>query len=288
MDTKDFHSFMECYETRSINKAAKSLYITPQGLGKILDRIEHELQIKLFERTKQGLIPTEAGTFFYEKSQEIIARTHELEAGLEAIKNKQKIFKVGYSCGLIRMLPLVKVEEFQRKLPNIELVLEEGSNQDIKNALVAGKLDVALVIGRTAAVDFVEHQLASKTMCAVVPKNHPLYSKASLKINDLKDEQLICLNEKYQSYRNLVNSCEREGFYPNIRIKTMEASMIYEFVNEGLGIGIDVDIHSKKAISSEVNLIPIEDAIPWSVYLVYNNNKLDDIHMKLFLEMLGS
>ena len=64
--------------------------------------------------------------------------------------------------------------------------------------------------------------------------------------------------------------------------------MIYEFVNEGLGIGIDVDIHSKKAISSEVNLIPIEDAIPWSVYVVYNNNKLDDIHMKSFLEMIGS
>ena len=76
---------MECYETRSINKAAKSLFISPQGLGKLLDRLEQELRIQLFERTKQGLIPTEAGVFFYEKSQKLIEDTQELEQGLEKV-----------------------------------------------------------------------------------------------------------------------------------------------------------------------------------------------------------
>ena len=286
MDIKDFHAIIECYETRSINKAAKTLYITPQGLGKLLDRVEHELQVKLFERTKQGLIPTESGTFFYEKSLGIISKAHELEAGLEVIKNKSKVFKVGYSCGLIRMLPLVKVEQFQEKLSNTKLVLEEGPNDEIKNALIMGKLDIALVIGRIAGSDFIEEELASKTMCAVVPKNHPLYSRSSIKIADLKAEQLICLNEKYQSYRNLASSCEREGFYPNIRIKTMEASMIYEFVAEGLGLGIDVDIHNKKSISDDIKLIPIEDAINWNVYVAYEKTKAGDKHVKAFLDMI--
>ena len=286
MDIKDFHAIIECYETRSINKAAKTLYITPQGLGKLLDRVEHELQVKLFERTKQGLMPTESGTFFYEKSLGIISKAHELEAGLEVIKNKSKVFKVGYSCGLIRMLPLVKVEQFQEKLSNTKLVLEEGPNDEIKNALIMGKLDIALVIGRIAGSDFIEEELASKTMCAIVPKNHPLYSRSSIKIADLKDEQLICLNEKYQSYRNLASSCEREGFYPNIRIKTMEASMIYEFVAEGLGLGIDVDIHNKKSISDDIKLIPIEDAINWNVYVAYEKTKAGDKHVKAFLDMI--
>ena len=48
MDIKDIRSFMECYETRSINKAAKSLFISPQGLGKILDRLESELHVQFF------------------------------------------------------------------------------------------------------------------------------------------------------------------------------------------------------------------------------------------------
>lgn len=267
MDIKDISAFMECYEARSINKAAKSLYITPQGLGKILDRLEHEAKTQLFERTKQGLVPTEAGVFFYEKSQSILECSRELEQGLESLRNSRDSFHLGYSCGLIRMLPIDEIEKFQEKMGNIKILMEEASNQDVKNRLLKKEFDAALVIGRVAAADIVEIEIASKSMCAVVPKGHRLYERDSIKISDLKDEQIISLNEKYQSYVNLIGSCEREGFYPNIRVKTMEASMIYEFVDQGLGIGIDVDIHNR--ISTDVKLIPIEDGTPWTVYFVY-------------------
>ena len=286
MDIKDIRSFMECYETRSINKAAKSLFISPQGLGKILDRLEHELQICLFERTKQGLVPTEAGIFFYEKSIKLLVDTQELEQGLEKIRRKNDVFNVGYSCGLIRLLSMKKLEELRDSFNNTQLILEEGSNPDIKNKIINGQLDIALVIGRVAANGFVEKELASKTMCAVVPRGHRLFDREIIKLTELKDEQLITLNEKYQSFYNLVNSCEREGFYPNIRVKTMEAAMIYEFVVEGLGIGIDVDIHSKNSISDNVKLIPIENGVPWIVYMVYKEDKATSPYIKQFLDTI--
>ncbi|MDC7280725.1 LysR family transcriptional regulator [Butyrivibrio fibrisolvens] len=283
MDVKDIRAFMECYETRSINKAAKSLFISPQGLGKLLDRLEQEFRIQLFERTKQGLIPTEAGVFFYEKSQKLIEDTQELEQGLELIRNKKRAFHVGYSCGLIRMLPMKKMDQFQDAAKGTDIVWEEASNQDVKNKLIKGQLDVALVIGRVAAVGFIEEEVSSKIMCAVVPKGHKLYSRKTIKIKDLKDEQLISLNEKYQSYTNLINSCEHEGFFPTIRAKTMEAAMIYEFVEEGLGIGIDVDIHSKNSLSKNVKLIPITDSIPWAVYVAYSKENQQSSMVRKFL-----
>ena len=283
MDIKDIHAFIECYETRSINKAAKSLYISPQGLGKLLDRLEHELRVQLFDRTKQGLIPTESGVFLYDKSQKLLSVTQEIEHGLDLIRNKKKAFHVGYSCGLIRLLPVKKMEQFQELSPGFDIIWEESSNQDVKDKLVKGQLDIALVIGRVAAADFVEYEVSSKTMCAVVPKGHRLYDKDSIIIKELKDEQLISLNEKYQSYTNLVNTCEREGFYPNIRAKTMEAAMIYEFVEEGAGIGIDVDIHGKSILSQNVKLIPIIDGIPWAVYLVYNEKVKNSELIKSFI-----
>lgn len=284
MDVKDVHSFMECYEARSINKAAKSLYISPQGLGKLLDRIEHELRVQLFDRTKQGLIPTEAGVFLYDKSQKLLADMQEIEQGLELIRNKKNVFHVGYSCGLIRMLPMEKMDAFQEAFSENDIIWDEGSNQDVKDKLVRGQFDIALVIGRVAASDYIEREVSSKQMCAIVPSKHPLYSKSSIQMIDLKDEQLITLNEKYQSYTNIINTCEREGFYPNIRAKTMEAAMIYEFVKEGLGIGIDVDIHSKDSLSDSFKLIPITDGIPWSVYVAYSKEKQDNPLIKYFLD----
>ena len=52
--------------------------------------------------------------------------------------------------------------------------------------------------------------------------------------------------------------------------------MIYEFVREGIGIGIDVYIHNREGLFENVKLIPIKDAIPWSVYLVYKVEKRKD------------
>ncbi len=286
MDIKDIRSFMECYETRSINKAARSLYITPQGLGKILDRLEHELQIQLFDRTKQGLVPTEAGVFFYKKSQSILDSATEIEQGIDALRRKETVFNIGYSCGLIRLLSMDKIDRLQEKLGNIQLVLEEASNQDVKTKLIKEQVDVALVIGRVAAAGFEEVEISSKKMCAVVPKGHSLFEKESISLRELEHEQLISLNEKYQSYNNLINSCEREGFFPDIRIKTMEAFMIYAFVRQGLGLGIDVDIHEKELLGDDLKLIPIEDAIPWSVYVAFTKEKTKDKRVQLFLETI--
>ncbi|WP_170830859.1 LysR substrate-binding domain-containing protein [Pseudobutyrivibrio sp. ACV-2] len=86
----------------------------------------------------------------------------------------------------------------------------------------------------------------------------------------------------------MLNSCEREGFYPDVRIKTMEAAMIYEFVREGLGIGIDVDIHNKEVFSKDIKLIPIEDGISWNVYVAYEKSKEDDKKLQQFATILTS
>ena len=50
-DTKDLRYFRQVYEDKSINQAAKQLFITPQGLSRVITKLEGELQTKLFERT---------------------------------------------------------------------------------------------------------------------------------------------------------------------------------------------------------------------------------------------
>ncbi len=132
MDVKDIRAFMGCYETRSINKAAKSLYISPQGLGKILDRVEQELEVSLFERTKQGLVPTEAGVFFYEKSMKLIEDTQELEQGLEKIRRKNDVFNVGYSCGAIHVVSMKRLENLRKSLGSTHMIYAGSPGVSLK------------------------------------------------------------------------------------------------------------------------------------------------------------
>lgn len=284
MDIKDIRSFLECYETRSINKAARSLYITPQGLGKILDRLEQELKMPLFERTAKGLEPTEAGVFFYEKGHKLVDDMNEIELGIDAIRRKNHQLRVGYSCGLLRIRNTKAVEKFEKENPELSISWEEDSNSSIKEKLIARQLDVAFVIGRMPAKDMVEKELFSKNVCAVVYRGHRLFERESIAVSDIKDEQLITLNEKYQIYFNLLASCENEGFLPNIRVKTMDSTMIYELVGDKLGIGIDLDFHSREIRNENIRLIPIEGFVPWKGYVAYSKEKQLDSAVLKFLE----
>ena len=284
MDTKDIRSFIECYETRSINMAAKSLFITPQGLGKILDRLEHEIKLPLFDRTAKGLVPTDAGVLFYEKSLKLLEYMNEIEAGINSLRRTNKQLRIGYSCGLLRIRRTKAIKDFERNHPELEISWEEGINSNIKEKLMNKQLDIGFVIGRMPTKDMVEREIFSKKVCAIVNKDNPLYKKDAILVKDLKGEQLITLNENYQLYSNLLASCEREGFYPNVRIKTMESSMIYQLASDRLGLGIDADIHGKEFVKEGLRLIPIEDFIPWTGYLVYGREKEKDEVLQQFLK----
>lgn len=275
MDTKDFKFFMECFETRSINKAAKSLYITPQGLGKILDRLEREARVLLFNRTSKGLEPTDAGNFFYEKTGKIIKDMNELEAGMERFRNSNRL-RIGFSCGFLRIISNAEIEKFASKHPALDVIYEEGINSVIKDKLVNNQLDIAFIIGRMAGNDMIEKEIFSRQVCAVVHKTHPLFKQDTIKVAQLKGEQLITLNENFQLYTNLFMSCEKEHFFPNISIKTMEASRIYELVENNLGVGIDADIHEINKNLKNIRVIPVVDFIPWKGYMIYNKDKRND------------
>lgn len=63
MDTRDLRCFRLVYEEGSINKAANQLFITPQGLSRIIRKLEDEFQTSLFKRTTSGTIPTKSGDY---------------------------------------------------------------------------------------------------------------------------------------------------------------------------------------------------------------------------------
>ena len=81
MDIKDLQYFHVVYEERSINRAAGKLFISSQGLSKIILKLEEELKTTLFERSKKGVRPTESAVFLYEKAEEIIRQYEEIRHG---------------------------------------------------------------------------------------------------------------------------------------------------------------------------------------------------------------
>jgi DNA-binding transcriptional LysR family regulator len=107
MNIKDLKCFEIVFKEKSINTAAKKLFISPQGLGKIIQKMEEECNTSFFTRTKNGLIPTESGRLFFERSREISSRMHQLQEEIRHLDNNSKRFELDSQMGFFEPSQLV-------------------------------------------------------------------------------------------------------------------------------------------------------------------------------------
>ena len=269
MDTRDLRCFRLVYEQGSINKAANTLFITPQGLSRIIKNLENEFQTMLFERSSSGTIPTEAGDYLYTHSQQLLYQMESIKSKMKQINDRSHCLHIGFACGTLQVLPLEALFQKIKHHSNRTVQWEEMENQEVMKKLLNHTLNFGFIIGTNAYADLQSTTIYTGKMNALVYEGHPFYNRKSLQIEDLKDQPLITLNEKYSIYHNLSQRCSDFKFTPNIVIRTMESQLIYRFCSQKLGIGIDADIHQNTALPKGLHKITIQDAIPWEISLVY-------------------
>ena len=272
MDTRDIRCFRLVYEEQSIHKAAKQLFITPQGLSRIIQKLESELQLSLFRRTAQGVVPTESGSYFYQQSQTLIYQLDDLKVKLQNLHDTEQRFRLGFSCGILNLLSLQKLNSMQMQISNAKIQWEELENLEVIEQVRRGLLDLGVIIGTAPVNDLAAQTLCSCKMNALIYPGHPFYERDRLSIKDLKEQPLITLNQKYFTYHSLIQRCEDFGFLPDIVFTTMESQLIYRFCLQEAGIGIDADIHRDNFLLRNLHRIELYDAIPWKISLIYNRS----------------
>lgn len=268
MDIKDLRFFRQVYEERSINKASKLLFITPQGLSKVIHHLEEELGASLFERSANGMLPTDSGTYLYENSARLLEQFDEITIGIRQIQDRNQKLKIGFSCGVLNVFPFQKLEEYQRQNSRIRIQWEEAANQEIIQRVRLGSLDVGFVIGQITAQELWAQEMFRRKMNVIIYEGHPFYEKETLSIEDLREQPLVTLNEKYYSYHSLLQRCRDFGFTPMIVAKTMESRVIYHFCRQKVGLGIDADIHRDKMMLDGLKLIELCGCIPWKISMI--------------------
>lgn len=273
MDTKDLRFFRQVYEEQSIHKASKLLFITPQGLGKIIRHLEEELGTCLFERLANGMVPTESGTYLYENSTPLLEQFDEIMIGLRQIQDRDQKLKIGFSCGVLNVFPLQKLEEYQKQYSHIRLQWEEAANQEIIRQIRQGSMDIGFVIGQMADPKLWSREMFCRKMNVVVYEGHPFYERESVSVEELRDEPLITLNEAYYSYHSLLQRCRDFGFTPCIAAKTMESRIIYHLCRQRIGLGIDADIHQDKPMPDGLRMIELRDSIPWKISMIIRSDR---------------
>lgn len=274
MNTKDLRCFSRVYEERSVNQAAKQLFISPQGLSKIIKALEEELGTSLFSRTRTGMTPTAAGVYLYEHAVPLLEHFDEIETTIRHLGSER--FELGFSCGVLHVFPFEKLEQFREKLPGVEIHWEEAANQEILDKVCRKTMDAGFVIGPVSSQELWSQCLYAKKLDAILYKGHRFFERESISIQELEGEPLITLNETYHCYHSLLARFRDFGITPSIRVKTMDSRLIYRLCKKHLGVGVDVNIHGNEPLPEGLSRVEIRDSIPWRISLVAREERRKD------------
>ena len=263
---------MAVYEEKNLTTAAAKLFLSPQGLGKIIRGLEDEFRTELFVRTKEGFIPTESGKLFYEKTQKLNKDLNDLYKSLESIGNKEKRFKIGFASGTFRALDINKIARFMDKTPEILSEWHERDNMVIQEQVENGDISFGFIVGKPKSKTLKAVEIESVEVVLYVNKNHKFAGRDKVRFDEIKNEKIVCMSDKYRIFYDVLSACQMQGFMPNIVGTVKEGKSIMELVDSNIGLGISPKLMEE---TDNICIVRLDGDYKWTVYGVYREDTPD-------------
>lgn len=278
MTIKDLENFRTVCEERSITKAARLLYITPQGLSKSIKNLESEWHTQLLNRTTQGITLTETGEYLYQHLPEFLDSYYNIYTNVQKIQQTQnREIDLLSAYGILRLVSPECITDFRTKHPEITLRYREYPDKQVERLFREKEGNVAFTIGPSEPDDFTEFhaiKLESFPIKLLVNRSHPLSQKQYVEITDLKNEPLYLESSDFYIHHLIVEKCKLAGFTPNIIFETSGFSLCHKMVRKNKGISVVVDFVFDDMGDDSMTLIPFCDGnYEWTTYMLTRKEK---------------
>lgn len=194
---------------RRFATAAEQCFITQPTLSMQIQKLEEDLGNKIFDRSKQPVIPTEIGEEIIRQARIII---HEVKMIHQLIRDKEGVLQGELRIGIIPtlapyLLPMF-LQSFLSKYPDIKIRVKEMTTDIIIEKLKAGRIDAGLLVTPLQDSTIREYPLFYEELVAYVSKKNAAYKKTYILQDDIDLKELWLLEEGHCFRSQIVNLCE--------------------------------------------------------------------------------
>jgi LysR family transcriptional regulator, hydrogen peroxide-inducible genes activator len=194
---------------RHFAAAAERCFVTQPTLSMQIQKLEEDLGVKIFDRSKQPVVPTELGLEIIEQARRILSEKNKIT---ELIETKKGILAGELHIGIIPtlapyILPLF-VQSFNKAYPRIKLVVKEMMTEYIISRLREGRIDVGILVTPLQEKGIKEHVLFYEELLAYVSPKNSAYKKTYVLAQDIDPEKLWLMEEGHCFRSQIVNLCE--------------------------------------------------------------------------------
>lgn len=195
---------------RSFVAAANKCFVTQPTLSMQVQKLEDTLGVKIFDRSKQPVIPTEIGLEIISQARVLLAESEKIK---EIISDRQKDLSGELRVGIIPtispyILPKI-LNGFIEKYPQVKLIVWEQTTESIIQQLKLGTLDCGILSTPLHESSLTEIPVFYENFVAYASKNSKLYKKKSISPDDIDMEEIWVLNEGHCMREQVLNICQR-------------------------------------------------------------------------------
>lgn len=286
MNTWELKCFQAAYENKSLTNAAKELFISTQGISRIIHKLEKELETTLFHRSSKGLKSTESGNILYKRANELIRQFEIIQYEIQQVDEKEGSLKIYCARGVLNALSFDIISDFIENHSDLKVIWKEASNEEVKRAITMSIADIGLALGKSEHTDIYEELIRQRNLNILVYENHPFFHREYIDLHELEREKLITLSEEYHCYHVFLNACKKSNMVPNIVCKTEDIHFLYKLCKQKNGLGIILDFSTDGLDMTNVKLIPLKKEINWDIFFICQKRNKSFPNIIMFLNYI--
>ena len=234
-------------EYKNFTIAAEKCFVTQPTLSMQIQKIEEELKIQLFDRSKKPIQITDIGIIIVKQAQKIVNEANRIK---DIIEHQKGFIGGEFRLGIIptimpTLLPMF-LTNFIKKYPKINLIIEELNTDEIIHKLKNGHLDAAIASTPLEDEKIKEIVLYFEPFVSYIPNNHSLTNNKEVILEDLNLENLLLLQDGHCFRDGILNLCKSKSLTINqhFRIESGSFETLIKLANEGLGMTLLPYLHT--------------------------------------------
>ncbi len=290
MELQSLRGFYWAGVHKSFSKAAKVLHIGQSAVSHQVKALEHELQVKLYEREGRGIHLTPAGKILMAYVDMILQTLDNIETHFaELAGTPEGTVTVAAYRGIMQYkLPQI-VQAFKKHNPEIRLViLNRPLDTQILDMVSRGDVDFGIITSWNEFLDVSFFEVWSYEMFLCVPANHRLAGRLQVGLQEIVREPLILYEQENSIRKRIEKVFKEKNLSYNFAIETGGATVIQEYVKIGQGISIVSGLVVEATEDPSLSYIPVTEHFGRLGYgIALKRRKYLSLPVRKFLQEVG-
>ena len=238
MELRQLRYFIGVAEAGSLLRASASLHIAQPALGQQMAALEDDVGAKLFERSSRGMKLTEAGKTFLEHARVVladVARAREAVRETSTSPGGDVVIGLTTTVALAATVPIVLA--CRERLPRVRLKVIEAYSGFLREWLLSGRLDLAIVYGDQPDAVLAKRPLLDEQLALVADTSSPPL-KSRLTLHEVMSHELVLPSREHGLRRIIDEACAPHGLEPKLIAEIDSLPSVKQAVASGLGCTI--------------------------------------------------